>query len=1222
MHIKKIVIQGFKTYKEPTVIDLLSPNINVVVGRNGSGKSNFFAAIRFVLSDAYTQMSREERQGLIHEGSGTVMSAYVEIVFDNSDRRFPVEKDEVVIRRTIGLKKDDYSINHKSAQRSDIMNLLESAGFSRSNPYYIVPQGRITALTNAKDSERLQLLKEVAGAHVFEQKLKQSLKEMAHSNKQREKIDEMLTFIEERLSDLNSEKEELKKFQEFERDKKFLEYALYDKELSDINEQIDNIDSQHSRELDGSTEFVNDLEKREDATLQVEEILVELKSKLNVLKVDKSQSDADLNDQLQELAKQQTIVADLETQASTANADSRTESEALRQIEANIQQKQQQLESEQPNVASLKESEKSLKSILNELSSRQRTLYSKENINSQFSSKQQRDDWLRNNIQQMEAKINEKNTELQHYQQQQQSLQSKIGTMDAEVANLQKALNGEEAKKETNEAYNKIISAKQRYSDLIDERKQLWRSEARQRSIVDTANDELKKANRFVAETMDRSQSSGIEAVKRITERLGLVGVYGPLGELIEVNPKYKTAAEVVAGNSLFHIVVDNDNTASTVMEELVRERSGRVTFMPLNRLRVPESQQYPDRNDCVPLIKKIAFDDMFVAAVKQVFGKAVVSISLEVGAAIARDYKLSAVTLDGDRADKKGVLTGGYRDHKRSRIDSLAIQRRRKTEFNEGKATMHELKRKIEAIDQQITALNSEVTDAQKKYDALLLSKEPLRANLFKIQNEKANLQEEFRSLSTIIDSNERLVLQYTQQTQNYNNEINSEFQKSLSSEEMQELQNLREQIAAREKELDSVAASLTAKELELSSIESELKQNLYPRRETLLETVEKTHDEISETNLRRAQEKLATIQSSIDELNSKNQSLVKDIDETTKDINAKERILTKLNDLKKSLLKKLGNFQKTAEKNISKKSLLVNRREDIQRKIRELGVLPEEAFTKYTDVDPEQLLRNLNTVNKKLSKYNHINRKALEQYLNFSKQRDELVERRKESDKSKESIENLIQVLERRKSNAISRTFKQLSEGFSEIFEKLVPAGIGKLIMQKKNSGDDESTLTQTQTQQQRQGSDDDEIMSDDENNGDENGTPNIDNYSGVAISVSFNSKSDEQQRIEQLSGGQKSLCAIALILAIQKCDPAPFYLFDEIDANLDTQYRTAVASLINELSSGNAQFICTTFRPELLLVANKFYGIMYNNKISKVSEINANDAMSFIEGQQHKS
>src|SRR4051812_38879522 len=109
-------------------------------------------AIRFVLSDAYTAMSREERQSLLHEGVSvtTTLSAFVEIIFDNSDGRFPTGKDEVVLRRTIGLKKDEYSLDKKSVQKADVMNLLESAGFSKSNPYYIVPQGRVRGFAHVR----------------------------------------------------------------------------------------------------------------------------------------------------------------------------------------------------------------------------------------------------------------------------------------------------------------------------------------------------------------------------------------------------------------------------------------------------------------------------------------------------------------------------------------------------------------------------------------------------------------------------------------------------------------------------------------------------------------------------------------------------------------------------------------------------------------------------------------------------------------------------------------------------------------------------------------------------------------------------------------------------------------------------------------------------------------------------------------------------------------
>ncbi|KAI8055721.1 RecF/RecN/SMC N terminal domain-containing protein [Syncephalis plumigaleata] len=236
MFIREITIHGFKSYKEQVVVQPLSPQHNVIVGRNGAGKSNFFAAIRFLLGDGYTQLSREERQALLHEGGvgPNSMSAYVEAIFDNSDQRFPTGKDEVIIRRTIGLKKDEYSLDRKSSSKTEVMNLLESAGFSRSKPYYIVPQGRITALTQAKDAERLQLLKEVAGTQVYETRRQESVKIMEDTETKRAKINELLAFIEERL-----EKEDLKVFYDLDRDRRCLEYTMHQREQLEVGATLD-----------------------------------------------------------------------------------------------------------------------------------------------------------------------------------------------------------------------------------------------------------------------------------------------------------------------------------------------------------------------------------------------------------------------------------------------------------------------------------------------------------------------------------------------------------------------------------------------------------------------------------------------------------------------------------------------------------------------------------------------------------------------------------------------------------------------------------------------------------------------------------------------------------------------------------------------------------------------------------------------------------------------
>jgi len=176
-------------------------------------------------------------------------------------------------------------------------------------------------------------------------------------------------------------------------------------------------------------------------------------------------------------------------------------------------------------------------------------------------------------------------------------------------------------------------------------------------------------------------------------------------------------------------------------------------------------------------------------------------------------------------------------------------------------------------------------------------------------------------------------------------------------------------------------------------------------------------------------------------------------------------------------------------------------------------------------------------------------VNKKAFEQYSNFTKQRDQLLTRREDLETSAESIEELVQVLDQRKDEAIERTFKQVAKNFEEVFEKLVPAGRGRLIIQRRIDQDVDGNV-------------------DEDTDGEEERKSSVDNYTGVSIKVSFNSKSDEGLRISQLSGGQKSLVALALVFAIQKCDPAPFYLFDEIDANLDAQYRTAVACKSNVL------------------------------------------------------
>ncbi|KAK9470572.1 RecF/RecN/SMC [Dipodascopsis tothii] len=1193
MFIKQLAIQGFKSYKDQTVTSPFSPGHNVIVGRNGSGKSNFFAAIRFVLSDAYTHMSRQERQGLLHEGSGTaVMSAYVEIVFDNSDNRFPTGKDEVILRRTIGLKKDEYSLDRKSATKSDVMNLLESAGFSRSNPYYIVPQGRITALTNAKDPERLALLKEVAGTQVYEQRRAESLKVMADTAVKREKIDELLKFIEDRLSELDEEKEDLKEYQERDREKKCLEYTILDRELQEINTVLDDIDTERAKNSHDNDDRLGVFSERDQSIQRLEQEIAALKQKVSFLRVDRSQLDQERHEIIKTKAQAELKLKEYEDNESTLAQFLSKREGMLESVLTEIFQKEDALNKILPSFEEKKELEQQTKSALTEAEEHQQRLYSKQGRNAQFKSRSDRDRWLRNEVNDITAAIRQREYSQQDIQRELDDISSQADTNKAMIADMRSKL---ETTQSTVDGFSKQQQdLKNSRDDLFDARKELWREAAKLDSMTDNAVGELEKAERRLGNTMDRWQNAGLLAVRRIAKQLNLTGVYGPLCELFEVDDLYKTAVEVTAGNSLFHVVVDNDQTATVVMDVLNRERSGRVTFMPLNRLQIMNFD-YPTGDEAIPLIQKLKFESTYERAMRHVFGKTAICYNLESCAQYARSHRLNCITLQGDQADKKGVLTGGYHDNRKSRIDAVRAVSKWRDVVEDLTLKSADVKRALEVRDQEITRVIGDINKADLHRQQLLQSLGTLRDSLRSKVIEEGSLQEAINSKRRLLDNASSNLKSLSEQLTALEQELASPFDKSLNSDELERLHALAQEIQSLRIEHGKLSIERTELEQQKTLLEIDIYQNLHVRRDQLRSELLERDATVSDDR--------ETLASSLQQLLTRGVNLEQrlldldsELEEIETELQSKDAERNKLQSLQMEEAKSIERQRKSLERGMAKRGRLIQRKDEINRKIRDIGVLPDDAFGKYTRMKSDSVLSKLQKVTEDLKKYSHVNKKAFEQYNNFTKQRDTLLTRREELDSSQSSIEEMINVLDQRKDEAIERTFRQVSRGFSKIFERLVPMGTGRLIMQRRSDNGD--FLNDTDDEDNRRN--------------------NVENYVGVAISVSFNSRNDEQLRIEQLSGGQKSLCALALIFAIQQCDPAPFYLFDEIDANLDAQYRTAVAGMIQELSKEDGQFICTTFRNEMIYTADKFYGVLFNNKISSVASITREDALNFVEGQ----
>ncbi|KAI9183999.1 Structural maintenance of chromosomes protein 3 [Blastocladiella emersonii ATCC 22665] len=1232
MHIRQIIIQGFKSYKDQTVMEPFSARHNVIVGRNGSGKSNFFWAIRFVLNDAYTSLSREERQALLHEGSGPAsMSAFVEIIFDNADHRFPTGKDEVVLRRTIGLKKDEYSLDKKSATKTEVVNLLESAGFSSANPYYIVPQGRITALCNAKDAERLTLLKEVAGTGVYEARRAESVKILDDTQLKRDKITSLMEFITDRLGELEEEKRELTEYSRLDKDRRCLEYAMYDRELQQVSEELEDLDAKRLAALQDThadRDAIKDTARDLDAAQRE---LDDARRRLDIATADRDARAADLDSQARAVTDLELLLADAEA-AHQPERRAAIEAE-LAAVRAEIASLRDQLRATEPDLEARTEQVRDLDRAHADLQARRRALAAKQGRAGQFATAADHTAFLDRETATLRALLDSERAALATADAELAATTAAHADATAAAAALQATFDG--AQEAAREMQDKFQEARRTRDRLAHQRKECWREEAKAEATLAAARKHMGELEESLFSSCDKRIAQGIKVLRDLVQAKGIEGVHGPLFELVDVPELFRTAVEVVGGNSIYDVVVQNDEVATRVLEELKRVHgSARVTLMPLNRLRVKHAV-YPADPDVVPMLSKLEYDPLFQPAFAQVFGRAVVCSDLEKAAAVARASNLTAVTLDGDRVDRKGALSGGFLDQRKSRLETALAYTRAKATVAAAEAAVADAKAQLGTLEQQITAAlgtmqHLEMQMQRQRDDASAVDDWKARRRAADLlDRERAELAARRDQLKKDIHDHEVAV-------QALDAERATGHAGGLSADERAELASLEAQVAANRTAAQAAARDAAELEARVVSARAQLDNHLLPKemgvqREALaLEQAMGAHNvEVLRADLDSAQDALAAAQAAHREVAESVTQLAAAVDAAVTRI---DRLKTTLHDRQRAVEGQelhLSRFLQT-------RKLLADKRDEAARHIRDLGVLPDD-FQKHADTSLDALVRALRSVNDRLKKYAHVNKKAFDQYNNFTKQQDVLVARKRELDESEQSIRNLITSLDRNKDEAIQRTFGQVSANFEQVFEELVPAGRGRLVMMRAPSA------AKSQARD-----DDDEELSDEEEESDEDAMDvdgespatsasqrqrqrrqrrqqkkktaaaaksDVDTYRGVAIQVSFNSKVDEGLHMSQLSGGQKSLVALALIFAIQQCDPAPFYLFDEIDANLDAQYRTAVANKIHTLAE-NAQFITTTFRAELLAHADKFYGVSFKDKASKIQAISRDDAMGFVE------
>jgi len=351
-------------------------------------------------------------------------------------------------------------------------------------------------------------------------------------------------------------------------------------------------------------------------------------------------------------------------------------------------------------------------------------LYAKQGRGKQFATRKERDAFLQKNLNELKSAHDEKQAELSHQRDSLANLRRTTEQETIELAELQSNVT-----QKTNNLQDLTKTTEEKKSErlqLLDARKESWRRSEERHDMVREAREQYNRAVSDTRKTMPRATAFGIEALNHIVEQEGLIHGEQYFGMLINNftlrHSKYQTAVEVAANNSLFHVIVDNDNTASKLLTRLEKHRLGRVTFLPLNRLRVDSMPEIPDGNTDVRSMLDICidYDPKVERAMQHVFGKKLLARTPEVASEWSAKLSVDAITLDGDLCSRKGALTGGYVDVNKSRLGAHQRQQETQKAWQEAERDHQQCSAKAQETDQAMTTMMQDLQRLEAKHAEL----------------------------------------------------------------------------------------------------------------------------------------------------------------------------------------------------------------------------------------------------------------------------------------------------------------------------------------------------------------------------------------------------------------------------------------------------------------------------------------------------------------------
>jgi len=1171
VHIKEIEFINFKSFGKKVRIPFYE-GFTTISGPNGSGKSNIIDGILFVLGLSSSRTMRAEKlTDLIYNGESAKRPdfAQVTIKFDNSDHKMHVAADEVSITRKIRETDTGYYsyfyFNGKAVSLTDIHTQLAKAGVTPEG-YNVVMQGDVTRIINMTPVERRKIIDEIAGVAEFDSKKERSLSELEIVRERVERVDIIIGEVGQQLEKLKGERDQALKYQSLKAEKmKFEGFVLLAK-LKDARTELGSVTADIEAKEDVLEKMATALAERQSKVDELEKVLEELTSSIQKTGEDEQiRIKKDIEGIRGEMSRCRDTIELADNEVEDIEARRR---KAFVEIDE-IKGKLEVLDSRVSEESARKEG---IQAEMAERRAQRLILQSKiADVDTRFAQTRDEIAGLRALL---ETAKNEKNELMRH----EDRLLDALRRKSAEVRDIEVEI--EDAKSKSKSSDSDTLSVKydieklnEKINSLTKDIDDLERNRSQMQSVIKDLEAELRNYEKDYARIEVRvrgaedhsNYSKAVEMVMNEKKHHGLPGIYGTIAELGSVDHKYSAALEIAAGGKMQAVVVEDDEDAARAIDYLKQRQGGRATFLPLNKME--PRRPYKDLSDRQGVvgyaIDLIDFDARFESAFWYVFRDTLIVDTLTNARRLMGGLRM--VTLEGDMVEKSGAMVGGSKQQRSglsfaaSEKDKLVKLAEKITEFDSRRSTAI---KKLDQIEGHIAQVNREIHEHDKEISRKEMHLEEISgrgerlAQLIESKNtELADIEESRRQLREEMES----VVCGKEEKSTLVSSLEKDIlvlEEKLAGSPVPELNRQADQLDEEIRRLDNrvrdIESDINALKLDRDYSNSKMDEN----RELIRSMEEKRSSH--KQRVKELKEQIEELDRSLAEKKLREEELAEKLKEM-------QQQRTALHEEHIAARKQLDTTRSKHDESQRHKMALDATKVALEEQVSELGEeLLRRGIEDSAEVPNYETVRTrIASIEKAMEKLEPVNMRAIDEYDEVELRLNELVTRRDTLSREREQILERIQQYEELKKETFMATFHGINDPFREIFNELSD-GIGELVLDNQDEP-----------------------------------------FTG-GLTLRAQPKEKTLQRLEAMSGGEKSLTALAFIFAIQQYRPAPFYAFDEIDMFLDGSNAGRVAQRV-KTAVKNAQFIVVSLRKPMIEAAERTVGVaMQENNITSITGV----------------